>query len=46
MVGEGAGSRGWLKMIQKCENEGRGAGLVYNMNGGIWIGRKVGGECI
>jgi hypothetical protein len=36
----------WLKMIQKSENEGKGAGLVHNMNGDIWMGEKVGGECI
>lgn len=25
---------------------GKGAGLVHNMNGDIWMGEKVGGECI
>jgi len=25
---------------------GKGAGLVHNLNGDIWMGEKVGGECI
>jgi hypothetical protein len=46
MMKEGAGSRRIPKNDPKKVKMRERAGLVFNTNGGIWMGQKVVGECI